>query len=83
MIDTTILTDGFLTNVDGGDRRTVRNDSSDYSYVRSGPGKGYNEEYKVQNGDIISTTGFHEVRGDYDWYELDDGNWIDGVLIGY
>ena len=33
------LNDEALENVTGGARRTVSNDSSSYSWVRSGPGK--------------------------------------------
>jgi hypothetical protein len=54
-----------------------------YSWVRSGPGKQYDEQYKVYNGDSVYTTGYHEYSGGYDWYELDDGNYIAGSLIGY
>ena len=64
-------------------RRTVSNDSSSYSWVRSGPGKQYDEQYKVYNGETVYTTGYHEYSGGYDWYELDDGNFIAGSLIGY
>ena len=72
-----------LENVTGGARRTVSNDSSSYSWVRSGPGKQYDEQYKVYNGDSVYTTGYHVYSGGYDWYELDDGNFIAGSLIGY
>ena len=84
------LNDEALENVTGGARRTVSNDSSSYSWVRSGPGKQYDEQYKVYdeqykvyNGDSVYTTGYHVYSGGYDWYELDDGNYIAGSLIGY
>ena len=67
MTDMNKLNDEALENVTGGARRTVSNYSSSYSWVRSGPGKQYDTEYKVYN----------------DWYELDDGNFIAGSLIGY
>ena len=43
MSDTKELKDEALENVTGGARRTVSNDSSSYSWVRSGPGKQYDE----------------------------------------
>ena len=70
MSDTKKLNDEALENVTGGARRTVSNDSSSYSWVRSGP-------------DSVYTTGYHVYSGGYDWYELDDGNYIAGSLIGY
>ena len=39
MSDMKKLNDEALENVTGGARRTVSNDSSSYSWVRSGPGK--------------------------------------------
>ena len=41
MSDMKKLNDEALENVTGGARRTVSNDSSSYSWVRSGPGKQY------------------------------------------
>ena len=49
-----------------------------YSWVRSGPGKQYDEQYKVYNDEKVYTTCYNEDRGEYDWYELDDGNAIAG-----
>ena len=69
MSDMKKLNDEALENVTGGARRTVSNDSSSYSWVRS--------------GDSVYTTGYHVYSGGYDWYELDDGNFIAGSLIGY
>ena len=83
MADMNKLNDEELKNVIGGARRTVSNDSSSYVWVRSGPGKQYDEQYKVYNGDTVYTTGYHEYSGGCDWYELDDGNYIAGFLIGY
>ena len=83
MADMNKLNDEELENVIGGARRTVSNDSSSYVWVRSGPGKQYDEQYKVYNGETVYTTGYHEYSGGYDWYELDDGNFIAGFLIGY
>ena len=81
--DMTELTDEELDQVVGGARRTVSNNESSYSFVRSGPGVNYDTEYKVYNGDTVYTTGYHIVKGGYDWYELEDGNFIRGNLIGY
>ena len=39
MTDMNKINDEALENVTGGARRTVSNDSSSYSWVRSGPGK--------------------------------------------
>ena len=83
MADLNKLNDEALENVTGGAKRYVSNDASSYSIVRSGPGKQYDEEYRLQNGDVVYTTGYHKYSGGYDWYELDDGNFIAGSLIGY
>ena len=83
MTDMNKINDEALEEVTGGARRRVSNDSCSYAYVRSGPGKQYDVEYKVYNGETVYTTGYHEVHGGYDWYELDDGNFIAGSLIGY
>ena len=63
MTDMNKINDEALENVTGGARRTVSNDSSSYSWVRSGPGKQYDTEYKVYNGDTVYTTGYHEYSG--------------------
>ena len=83
MTDMNKINDEALENVTGGARRTVHNDSLGYANVRSGPGQQYDVEYRVYNGDSVYTTGYHKYSGGYDWYELDDGNFIAGSLIGY
>lgn len=77
------LNDEVLENVSGGAQRVVNNPSVGYANVRSGPGEGYSVAYKVPNGDCVYTTGYHEKNGGYDWYELTNGCWIAGSLIGY
>ncbi len=77
------LSDKDLETVTGGARRTVHNDAASYSYVRSGPGKRYEVVGRVYNGDSVYTTGYHKYSDGCDWYELDDGNYIAGSLIGY
>ena len=72
-----------LENVSGGVRRTVHNDSVNYANVRCGAGLKYDVEYKVYNGTEVYTTGRVKYADGYDWYELDDGCWIAGSLIGY
>ena len=57
MSDMKKLNDEALENVTGGARRTVHNDSSSYSYIRSGPGKDYEVVGRVYNGDSVYTTG--------------------------
>ncbi len=80
----TELTDEELDQVVGGVRRTVYNNEGSGVYVYSGPGLDTDDFiYKVVNGDTVYTTGYHEVKNGYDWYELDDGNWIQGNFIGY
>jgi uncharacterized protein YgiM (DUF1202 family) len=83
MTDMNKINDEALENVTGGARRKVSNDSCGYAFVRSGPGKQFDVEYKVYNGETVYTTGYHKYSGGYDWYELDDGNFIAGSLIGY
>ncbi len=82
--DMTELTDEELDQVVGGARRTVSNNESSFAFVYSAPGLDTDKfEYKVYNGQSVYTTGYHEVKNGYDWYELDDGNWIQGNFIGY
>ena len=83
MSDMNKLTEEALEQVVGGAKRTVHNDSNSYSYIRSGTGKDYEVVGRVYNGETVYTTGYHEYSGGYDWYELDDGNFIAGSLIGY
>jgi hypothetical protein len=82
--DMTELTDEELDLVVGGVRRTVSNNESDCVYVYSGPGLDTDKsEYKVYNGDSVYTTGRSVEKDGCCWYELDDGNWIQGNFIGY
>ena len=78
------MTDEELDQVVGGARRTVSNSESSFSFVYSGPNSDPNNlAYKVYNGETVYTTGYHEEKNGYDWYELEDGNFIRGDLIGY
>ena len=78
------INDESLDQVVGGVWRTVRNDSASYANVREWPGlDDDNVAYKVYNGDSVYTTGRVRYADGYDWYELNDGNWIAGSLIGY
>ena len=77
------INDEMLENVTGGAQRVVHNDAVGYANVRSGPGLGYDVEYSVPNGDCVYTTGRVRYRDGYDWYELTNGCWIAGSLIGY
>lgn len=84
MTDRNELSDEALEQVVGGARRTVCNSAASYANVRSYPGlDSANVEYKVYNGDSVYTTGKVRYADGYDWYQLDDGNWIAGSLIGY
>ncbi len=84
MTDRNELSDEALEQVVGGARRTVRNSAASYANVRSYPGlDSENVEYKVYNGESVYTTGRVRYADGYDWYQLDDGNWIVGSLIGY
>ena len=84
MTDMNKINDEALENVVGGARRIVRNSSASYANVRSYPGLDPdNVEYKVYNGESVYTTGKVRYADGYDWYQLDDGNWIAGSLIGY
>ncbi len=80
----TELTDEELDLVVGGARRTVSNNEGSYVCVYSCPGLDPdNTEYKVYNGDSVYTTGKTNHVDGYNWYELNDGNWIQGNFIGY
>jgi hypothetical protein len=85
MEEFTKILDEDLYTVMGGARRTVCNEDVDESHVRTGPGLSYETKYNVRNGDCVSTTGRHRYNDSdgYIWYELTDGNWIAGSLIGY
>ena len=78
------MTDEELDQVVGGARRTVSNSESSFSFVYSGPNSDPNNlAYKVYNGETVYTTGKTNHVDGYNWYELDDGNWIQGNFIGY
>lgn len=81
----TKILDEDLYSVMGGARRTVMNETVNESHVRTGPGLNFATEYNVRNGDTVNTTGRHRYNDSdgYIWYELTDGNWIAGSLIGY
>ncbi len=77
------LNDEDLAKVAGGARREVHNEAQPYAYVRTGPGTDFGVVARVNNGETVYTTGRHTYRGGYDWYELVDGTYIAGSLIGY
>ena len=79
------ILDEDLYSVMGGAQRKVWNEAVNESNVRTGLGLNYETEYSVQNGDYVNTTGRHRYNDSdgYIWYELTDGNWIAGSLIGY
>ena len=83
MTDINKVNDEALENVTGGARRIVSGSPVGYAHVRTGPGKGYEVAYDVDNGCAVYTTGRHTWNGDYNWYELTNGCWIAGSLIGY
>lgn len=83
MSDINIISDKALESVVGGARRTVHNDAVGYANVYSGPGKGHEVDYRLYNGESAYTTGRIKYADGYDWYQLDDGCWIAGSLIGY
>ena len=83
MADINKINDESLENVTGGVKRIVQNDAVNYANVRSGAGLKYDVEYKVYNGTAVYTTGKVKYADGYDWYQLDDGYWISGSLIGY
>ena len=78
-----------LEEIVGGATRVVDNDASSYSNVRSAPGLDSAVIGRVYNGDKVETTGRHQVKNGYDWYEIKMGaaghstGWIAGSLIGY
>ena len=82
--DMTELTDEELDLVVGGVRRTVYNDEGSGVYVYSGPGLDLDKyEFSLHNGDTVYTTGRSVEKDGCCWYELNDGNWIQGNFIGY
>ncbi len=84
MTDRNELSDEALEQVVGGARRTVSNSAASYANVRSYPGLAPdNVEYRVYNGENVYTTGKTRFADGYMWYQLDDGNWVVGSLIGY
>ena len=83
MTDINKINDEVLEEVNGGARRHVSGSPVGYVHVRKGPGEDYSVVYNVSNGDVVYTTGRHVWNGDYNWYELTNGCWIAGSLIGY
>ncbi len=79
--DMTELTDEELNLVVGGSRYTVNNDKAVNVIIRSGPGKNYDAEYSVHNGDTVYTVGCSVEIDGCCWYQLDDGNWIQGDFL--
>ncbi len=79
----TELTDEELDLVVGGAKCYVDNKEVGYANVRSGPGIKYETEYSLNNGQSVYTTGYSVEIDGCCWYELDDGNWIQGNFIGY
>ena len=77
------LHDDALRIATGGTRRIVSGSSTGYADVRSGPGEDYDLVYRIFNGNPVYTTSTHRTCGNAIWYELTDGNWIAGSLIGY
>ncbi len=79
------LSDSALEAVTGGVQRRVWNDNVNEADVHSGPGQNYDVESTVPNGDYVNTTGryrYNDLDGQT-WYELTNGGWIAGSLIGY
>ena len=76
-----MLSDEELEKVVGGRQREVYNDECNYTYIFDAPNG--EEVGRVYNGDNVYTTGRTRTEGDYVWYQLDDGNWIIGIYIGY
>ena len=83
MTDMNKINDEALENVTGGARRIVHDDARDYANVRTYAGLDYDVAYRVYNGESVYTIGRVKYADGYDWYQLDDGNWIAGSLIGY
>ena len=81
MKDRMELTDEELEQVVGGAKRIVHNDQSDSVYVYDSPNG--ESSYTLYNGVTVYTTGRVRYSDGYDWYQLDDGNWIQGNFIGY
>ena len=84
MTDRNELSDEALEQVVGGVRRTVNNVIANYVNVREWPGlDADNVVYRVYNGASVYTTGRVHCADGYEWYELEDGCWIAGSMIGY
>ena len=74
MSDMKKLNDEALENVTGGARRTVSNDSSSYSWVRSGPGK----QYDTKSITAIQSTPQAIM---YTAAAMTGTNWMTGIIL--
>ena len=78
-----------LENVTGGATRKVYNDAVPYANLRTAPGLDSSIKLRLDNGDLVETTGKKEYKDGYVWYQVyvigaeDCFGWISGSLIGY
>ena len=81
------INEDSLNEVTGGKIRTIYNPDADYVNIRSTPGMESRVMFRMNNGDIVDTTGLVVNKDGLDWYEfyLDDDvmGWLCGYFIGY
>ena len=86
MSDMNKINDESLENVVGGKLRRIYNDSASYANIRGAAGLHSKVLFKMNNGEMVDTTGNHINRDNIEWYEiyLDDNKygWIAGHFIG-
>jgi uncharacterized protein YgiM (DUF1202 family) len=81
------ISDESLEKVSGGKIRKIDNPDASYANIRSTPGMESRVMFRMNNGELVDTTGLVVNKDGLDWYEiyLDDNvmGWVAGCLIGY
>ena len=77
-----------LGEVFGGEMRAIKNSSLGYVNIREEPGEDSTIVAKVNNGEMVETTGETCKKGGYVWYRVhlasgSDDAWVAGSLIDY
>ncbi len=82
------INDQELENVVGGRTVTVRNDASSYTNLRAKAGLKSDVVLRLENGDLLETTGKTKQKDGYVWYQVyvigaeDCFGWVAASLVG-
>ena len=88
MTDMVKLNDQELENAVGGRTVTVQNSASPYTNLRAKAGLKSDVVLRLENGDLLDTTGKKKQKDGYVWYQVyvigaeDCFGWVAGSLVG-